>query len=161
MESWRLQNKIEDVRNLFSSNKLEKETNYAAIKGATNLFRLKKETKAIKDRIRDINNLFQYEEKCYFKLARVDNFWSNNQIEYTSKGDRKTLWVEEYFNKIKPNLKDINNLKKFGKWKIQLTIAINFIFSRDGNDEERVIHSKSDNIEIMMHDKADEVIENV
>ena len=91
----------------------------------------------------------------------MDNFWSNNQIEYSSKGDRKTLWVEEYFNKIKPNLKDINNLKKFGKWKIQLTIAINFIFSRDGNDEELVIHSKSDNIEILMHDKADEVIENV
>ena len=42
-----------------------------------------------------------------------------------------------------------------------LTIAINFIFFRDDNDEERVIHSKSVNIEIMMHDKADEVIENV
>ena len=36
-------------------------------------------------------------------------------------------------------------------------IAINFISSKN-NDEERVMHSKSDNIEIMINDKADEVI---
>ena len=41
---------------------------------------------------------------------------------------------------------------------IQLTIAINFISSKE-NDEERVMHSKSDNIEIVINDKADEVIE--
>ena len=33
----------------------------------------------------------------------------------------------------------------------------NFIFSLD-NDEEGVIHSKSENIEIMINDEADEVI---
>ena len=33
------------------------------------------------------------------------------------------------------------------------------MFSK-GNDEERVIHSKSDNIEMMINDKEDEVIEN-
>ena len=43
-------------------------------------------------------------------------------------------------------------------WKIQLIITINFISSKV-NDEERVMHSKSDNIEIMINDKADEVIE--
>ena len=36
---------------------------------------------------------------------------------------------------------------------IQLTIAINFISSKD-NDEERVMHSNSDNIEIMNNDRA-------
>ena len=56
-------------------------------------------------------------------------------------------------------MKDIiNYLKKSGIWKIQLTIAINFIYSKD-NDEERKMHSKSDNIEIIVSDKADEVIE--
>ena len=60
--------------------------------------------------------------------------------------------------KIRPYLKDIiNNLKKSDTWKIQLTIANNFISSID-NDEERVMHSKSDNIEIMINDEADEVI---
>ena len=50
----------------------------------------------------------------------------------------------------------INNLKKFDTWKIQLAIANNFISSID-NDEKRVMHSKSDNIEIMINDEADEV----
>ena len=52
--------------------------------------------------------------------------------------------------KLGPYLKDIiNDLKKSDTWKIQLTIAINFISSKD-NDKERVMHSKSDNIEIMI-----------
>ena len=38
-----------------------------------------------------------------------------------------------------------------------MTITDNFI-SSIGNDEERVMHSKSDNIEIMMNYKADEII---
>ena len=40
-----------------------------------------------------------------------------------------------------------------------MTIAINFTYSRDDNDEERAMHSKSDNIEIMISDEADEFIE--
>ena len=61
-------------------------------------------------------------------------------------------------NKIRPYLKGIiNNLKKCDMWKIQLTIAIYFIYSKE-NDEEHVMHSKGDNIEIMINDKGDEVI---
>ena len=51
----------------------------------------------------------------------------------------------------------INNLEKSDTWKIELTIANNFISSID-NDEECVMHSKSDNIEIMINDEGDEVI---
>ena len=47
--------------------------------------------------------------------------------------------------------------KKLAHRKIQLTVANNFISSID-NDKKRVMHSKSDNIEIMMNDKADELI---
>ena len=39
-------------------------------------------------------------------------------------------------------------------------MKINFISFTD-NDEERVIHSKSDNKEIMINDEADEVIKNI
>ena len=39
-------------------------------------------------------------------------------------------------------------------WKIQLTIAIDFISSKD-NDEERIMHSKSDDKEIMINDKVE------
>ena len=81
-------------------------------------------------------------------------------IEYESKDDRsKVLSVEKYLRKGRPYLKDIiNDFEKSGTWKIQLTIAINFVSSTD-NDEERVMHSKSDSIEIMINDKAYEVIE--
>ena len=42
-------------------------------------------------------------------------------------------------------------------WKIQLAIAINFIHSKDKN-VDRVMHSKGDNIEIIIDDEADEVV---
>ena len=50
----------------------------------------------------------------------------------------------------------IVNLQKYDTWKIQLTIAINFIDSKDV-DEEDVMHSKSNNIEFMLFDNANEV----
>ena len=45
-------------------------------------------------------------------------------------------------------------------WYVENSInkAIHFIFSK-GNDEEYVIHSKFDNMEIMINGKADEVTE--
>ena len=68
------------------------------------------------------------------------------------------LSVEEDLNKIRLCLKDIiNSLKKAGTWKIQLIIANNFISSID-NDEEHVLHSNNDNVEIMINDEANEVI---
>ena len=53
-----------------------------------------------------------------------------------------------------------NDLKKSDKWKTQLTIAFNVISSRD-NDEERVMHSKNDNIEFTIYDNVDEVIKKI
>ena len=71
----------------------------------------------------------------------------------------KTPSVEEYFSKISSYLNSIiNTLKKSDTWKIQLTVANNFISSLD-NYEEWTMHSKSDNIEIMINDEADEIIE--
>ena len=46
-------------------------------------------------------------------------------------------------------------------WKTQLTITTNFICSKDGNNEEQLIHSKSDNVEIMINDEAGKVIRNL
>ena len=51
----------------------------------------------------------------------------------------------------------LNLSQKFDTWKIQLTIANNFISSKD-NDEEHVMHSESDDIEIIMNDQTDEII---
>ena len=125
------------------------------------LSRLEKEINPIKDRIlRDVKNLFKHqEEEIYDKPVREGNFWSNIYIEYESKSDKnKTLSVGEYLNKIRPYLNHIrNNLKKSDTWKIQLKIANNFISSII-NNEKRVLRLKSDNIEIMISDEADEII---
>ena len=154
-----------DVRNLFRLEKLEKETIGTTIKSIRSLFRLEKENKArivtdnwtvfklgkeskpIKDKLlRDIRNLFKHQEEVnYYKPVTVSNFWSNNYIIHKSKGDRnKTLSVQEHLNKVRLYLKDIiYNLKKSDIWKIQLTMANNFISSID-NNKELVMHSKSD-----------------
>ena len=49
------------------------------------------------------------------------------------------------------------NYKTQGEWKIQLTMSINFISSKD-SDETRIMHTKSNNMEIMMGNETDEII---
>ena len=46
------------------------------------------------------------------------------------------------------------------EWKIQLTMAINFISSED-SDETRTMHTKSNNVEIMMGSETDEIIKDL
>ena len=46
---------------------------------------------------------------------------------------------------------------QYGEWKIQLTMSINFISSKD-SDETRNMHAKSDNIEMMMGSEKDDII---
>ena len=44
---------------------------------------------------------------------------------------------------------------------MQSTITINFLSSKNYNDEERLMLSKSDNIKIMISDEADEIFESL
>ena len=49
------------------------------------------------------------EEENYFKPVRVNNFWSNNYIEYKSNnGKSRIVCVEEYLDKIRSNLKVVS-----------------------------------------------------
>ena len=67
------------------------------------------------------------------------------EIEISNGDTNKALSIEEYLDKIRPYIKDIiNDLKKSDTGKLQLTIVINFISSKD-TGEEHVMHSKSDN----------------
>ena len=86
--------------------------------------------------------------------------WNNNYIEYESNGDRnKNLSLKEYLNKIKPYLRDlIIDLQKSGTWKFQLTIAVNFLLSKDV-DEERVMHLKRNNIDVWTYDNVNDVVD--
>ena len=106
-----------------------------------------------------IGKLFEREELLY-KFKRVNNFWNNTYIEYESDGDKnRSLWLDEYLNKIKPYLRNIiNHLQNSDTWKIQLTTAINFSSSRD-SEWECVMHWRSNNIKFTSYDYANEVVD--
>ena len=103
--------KPKPVKTVYGGGKKQSEENI--VQSIRNIFKLKKENEAIKDRIRDIRSLFK-REGDYFKPKRVSNFWNNNYIEYESNDDiNKNLSVKEYLDKIKPYLRDIIiNLQK-------------------------------------------------
>ena len=82
-------------------------------------------------------------QRLQYKLYPI---WNNDNRN-------KALSIKEYLDEIKPYLKDEKS-QKIGKF---ITIKINFISSKDP-DERLLIHSKSDNIEIMVWNKADEII---
>ena len=50
-------------------------------------------------------------------------------------------------------------IKTKSEWKIQLTMTINFTSSKPDSDETRIMHEKSNNVEIMIGSETNEVIE--
>ena len=99
--------------------------------------------------------------KSYYKLPKRVNIFGTIIILTTKVTVIKIekFSVEEYLNKDRPYLGDlVNDLKPSDTWKIQLTKTINFISTKDDNDEDRAMHFKSDSIEIVSSDEADEVI---
>ena len=125
-----------------------------------------KKTKAIKgirkenfnsDKIlRDIRTLYELNKEDYYKPVRIGNVFSSNYIEYESNGDKdKTLFIDDYPDMIRKYLISImNDHKSEEEWKIQLTMEINFIYSKDSNSN---MHTKSDNIKIMIANETDEI----
>ena len=98
-------------------------------------------------------------DRDYYKPILVKSGYNNNYIQYESKGD-KILTLKEYLALIEKYLRKlINYYKNKGEWKVQLTVEINFISLKPGSDETRVMHTRSDNIEIMIGDDNDDVIE--
>ena len=71
--------------------------------------------------------------------------------------------IRSYLSDKMNNYKTFKNLKvfdyetQFGEQKIQLTMSINFISSKD-SDETRDMYAKSNNIEIMVGIETDEII---
>ena len=89
-------------------------------------------------------------EEDYYEPKEVKTAFDGNYILYESRGNKDAkLALYEYFDKIKAYLQDIINEYKFkGEWKIQIIIKIVFVSFIDKN-ETQVMHTKSDNIEIM------------
>ena len=70
-----------------------------------------------------------------------------------TKNDHKTNGLERYSLNNKTQVEEDPS-----EWKIQLTMAISFISSKD-SDETRTMHTKSNNVEIMVGNETDEIIE--
>ena len=89
------------------------------------------------------------EEDCY-KPTEVKSAFGGSYMLYESRGDKDAkIALYEYFDNIKPYLKDMIDEYKFkGEWKIQITMGIIFVSFIDKN-ETQVMHTKSDNIEIV------------
>ena len=89
-------------------------------------------------------------EKDYYEPKEIKSAFDGSYILYESRGDKDAKLASwEYFDKIRPYLKDmIDDYKSKGEWKIQITIRIIFISFIDKN-ETQVIHAKSDNVKIM------------
>ena len=67
--------------------------------------------------------------------------------------------LDEYLNRIEPCLRNIIiDLQNSDPWEIQLTITINFISSKDA-EEERVMHSTSNNTKFIPYSCVNEVID--
>ena len=61
---------------------------------------------------------------------------------------KRDLSLDGDLNNIKPYVRNIiTDLQNSDTWKIQLKIAINFISSKD-SEEERIMHSRSDDIQL-------------
>ena len=98
-------------------------------------------------------------DKDHYKPILVKSGYNRNYVQYESKGD-KLLTLKEYLALIEKYLRElINYYKNKGEWKVQLIAEINFISLKPGSDETRIMHTRSDNIEIMIGDDNDDIIE--
>ena len=116
-------------------------------------------------------------DEDYYKQIIAKSAFDGSYIQYESKGDKgKNLSIKKYLNIIKPYLMDIINQHKThglvryhsgnkswleetsSEWEIHLTMAINFISFKD-SDETRTMHTKSNNVEIVIGSETNKIIE--
>ena len=118
-------------------------------------------------------------DEDHYKSIKAKSAFNGNSIKYESNGDKgKHLSRKEYLRMIRPYLSDIINdhetpevLKvcsgnkvteyetNLGEWKVELTMAINFVSSKYDSDEIRPMHTKGDNIETVMGNETNEITE--
>ena len=108
--------------------------------------------------IRYVKKLFDLSvDEYYYKPIKTNDAFNSNYIEYENKGDSKSLSIKYYLNVIRPYLRDIiNDHNMQTEWKIQLITIIDFISCKNSNK----IHTKSNNIEIMMVMKQMKLLKN-
>ena len=82
---------------------------------------------------------------------KITDAFDDKYIEYEYEGGRE-LSIEQYLEKMGPYLGNmVNNFRTIGKWNIQMTTKVKFMSLKEGS-ESQLMHSKSDNNEIMIGD---------
>ena len=102
----------------------------------------------------ELDKLFEYYE--YYKRILTRSSFESNYVKYTSSSDFASS-IDVYFENIKfylSNLICYYILK--GEWKIQLSMQISFISLT--NEETDIMHSKSDNVEIMRGRSTNDIL---
>ena len=101
----------------------------------------------------------ELDEVDYYEPKKVKSAFDGSYVLYESKGDKDDkLAIYEYFDKIRPYLKDmIDDHKAKCEWKIQLSMRIIFVSFTDVN-ETREMHTKSDNITIISGIDTEDII---
>ena len=128
--------------------------------------KLKKIVKSLllnkKEKIKKIEKIIDINKKDVYKPIKIYDAFDDNFVEYQSNSKKdKSVSISSYLNNIRKCLKKlIDKKRKKGEWKIQLIMKINFISSKNFN-ETRDMHSKTDNIEIMLGSDTDEIIKNL
>ena len=149
---------IENEKNLFAPKIKEIKRNLLELE--ENIFKPKKyydydDTEY--EGIRNVKDLFDLsiDEDCY-KPVITDGAFNNNYIQYESKGNKsKILTPSGYLDMIRSYLSGIKNDPKTqsewrihsdntirehktqGEWKIHLTVATNFIYSKDSDENQK------------------------
>ena len=105
---------------------------------------------------------YLFNEEDHYKPTEVKSAFDGNYVLYESRGDEDgRLSLYEYFDNIKPHLKDmIDYYKSIGEWKIQITMRIIFISFIDKN-QTQLMHTKSDKVEIMNCTDTSDAINNL
>ena len=99
------------------------------------------------------------EGEDYYKPREVKRAFNGGYIVYESRGDiNANLSINEYFNIIKPYLRDlINDHKSGAEWKIKLTVRVIFLSIINPNGTQ-ALYSQSDNVTIMIGIETNDII---
>ena len=102
-----------------------------------------------------LNELFNYND--YYKPIKTRSAFNDNYELYVSNGDEISS-INEYFDKITIDLQNlINNKKRQGEWKLQITMKIIFISFND-NDKQQIMYTTKDNVSIMRAYATNDII---
>ena len=115
----------------------------------------------------------QSTDEDYYKPIKSNSAFDGNYLECQSKMDKdKNSSSKEYLYMIITHLRDIisnhkanrklkvhssNDYETEGEWKIQLSMKINFVSSKD-SDEIHIMHTKNGDTDVLMGSETNDIV---